>query len=159
MEVPAAETAALIHRARAAGGRVILNLAPALPLDPAVLAEIDVLVANRGEAASLRSDLAGLARVLRQALVVTSGAEGAAAFLASGGVIAVPALKIAPVDTTGAGDTFVGGLAAGLDQRLALEPALRRASAAAGLACLAAGAQTAMPDRAAIDSALARLPK
>jgi sugar/nucleoside kinase (ribokinase family) len=48
-------------------------------------------------------------------------------------------------------------LAAGLDQRLALEPALRRASAAAGLACLAQGAETAMPDAAAIDVAVARL--
>jgi ribokinase len=157
MEVPPAETAALIRTARAAGSRVILNLAPALPLDPAVLADIDVLVANRGEAAMLGADPAGLARGLRRALVVTGGAEGAIAFLADGGMIPVPALALTPVDTTGAGDTFVGVLAAGLDQGLALEPALRRASVAAGLACLAPGAQTAMPDRAAIDRALGRL--
>jgi len=56
-----------------------------------------------------------------------------------------------------AGDTFIGVLSAGLDQGLALEPALRRASAAAGLACLAAGAQTAMPNRTAIEAALGRL--
>jgi ribokinase len=49
-------------------------------------------------------------------------------------------------------------LAAGLDQGLALPAALRRASAAAGLACLGRGAQTAMPDAAAIDAAVARLP-
>lgn len=158
MEVPVAETAALIRRARAAGCRTLLNLAPALPLDPAVFAEIDVLVANRGEAATLDGDPAPLARMLRQALVVTSGAEGATAFLADGGVIAVPALDIAAVDTTGAGDTFVGVLAAALDQGLALEPALRRASAAAGLACLSRGAQTAMPDRAAIEAAVTELP-
>jgi len=157
MEVPAAETAAVIRRARAAGSRVLLNLAPALPLDPTLFAEIDVLVANRGEAASLGGDPAPLARVLRQALVVTSGAEGATAFLADGDVIPVPALNIAAVDTTGAGDTFVGVLAAGLDEGLALEPALRRASAAGGLACLAQGAQTAMPHRAAINAAVTRL--
>jgi len=157
MEVPPAETAVLIRRARAAGSRVILNLAPALPLDLAALADIDVLVANRGEATALGGDPAALARGLREALVVTGGAEGATTFLANGGVIRVPTLAIAPVDTTGAGDTFVGVLAAGLDQGLELEPALRRASAAAGLACLAAGAQTAMPDSPAIDGAVTRL--
>jgi ribokinase len=159
MEVSAAETAAVIRRARAAGSRILLNLAPALPLDPALFAEIDLLVANRGEAASLGGDPAPLARRLRQALVVTSGAAGAIAWLADGSMISVPALNIAAVDTTGAGDTFVGVLAAGLDQGLALEPALRRASAAGGLACLAQGAQTAMPDQAAIDTAVMRLGK
>jgi ribokinase len=65
---------------------------------------------------------------------------------------------IEPVDTTGAGDTFVGVMAAGLDRRLPLPAALRQASAAAALACLAQGAQTAMPDQAAIETAAARLP-
>ena len=46
MEVPAAETWALIRRARAAGARTMLNLAPAAPIDPALFAEIDILVAN-----------------------------------------------------------------------------------------------------------------
>src|SRR5438552_12363847 len=73
MEVPAAETWALIRRARAAGARVVLNLAPAAPIDPALFGEIDILVANQGEAATLGIDPAGLARRLRQALVVTSG--------------------------------------------------------------------------------------
>jgi ribokinase len=62
------------------------------------------------------------------------------------------------VDTTGAGDTFVGVLAAALNLGSSFEQALLRASAAAGLACLAYGAQTAMPDAAAIDAALVRLP-
>ncbi len=157
MEVPAAENWALIPRARAAGARVVLNLAPAAPIDPALFAEIDILVANQGEAAALGSDPAGLARRLRQALVVTSGGAGSTAFLADGGRIDTPALTIEPIDTTGAGDTFVGVLAAGLDRRLALTEALRQASAAAGLACLAHGAQAAMPERAAIEAAVVRL--
>jgi len=69
----------------------------------------------------------------------------------------VPALAIEPVDTTGAGDTFVGVFAAALDLGSTLKTALRRASAAAGLACLARGAQTAMPDGGAIDAAVGRL--
>ena len=159
MEVPAAENWALIRRARARGARAVLNLAPAAPIDPALFAEIDILVANQREAATLGVDPAALARRLRLALVVTSGGAGSTAFLADGGQIDVPALAIEPVDTTGAGDTFVGVLAAGLDRRLALAAALRQASAAAGLACLAHGAQAAMPDRAAIEAAAARLPK
>jgi len=88
---------------------------------------------------------------------VTRGGAGATAFLAGGGAVDIPALAIEPVDTTGAGDTFAGVLAAGLDQGLPLDAALRRASAAAALACLALGAQQAMPGRAAIDEAAARL--
>jgi ribokinase len=159
MEVPAAENWALIARARAAGARTILNLAPAAPLDRAHYADIDILVANAGEAAALGGDPAGLARRLRQGFVVTRGSAGSAAFLADGGRIDTPALAIEPVDTTGAGDTFVGVLAAGLDRRLPLPAALRQASAAAALACLAHGAQTAMPDRAAMEAAARRLPE
>jgi ribokinase len=157
MEVPAAENWALIRRARAAGAHIVLNLAPAAPIDPALFGDIDILVANAGEAAALGADPASLARRLRQALVVTSGGAGATAFLAGGGHIAIPALAIEPVDTTGAGDTFVGVLAAGLHRGLALGAALRHASAAAGLSCLAHGAQTGMPGRAAIEEAAAEL--
>jgi ribokinase len=158
MEVPAEENWALIRRARAAGARTLLNLAPAAPVPTYVLSDIDVLIANRGEAATLGGEPVDIAPQLRQALVVTLGAAGSIAYQSSGEEIALPALTIEPVDTTGAGDTFVGVLAAALDRGLALTEALRRASAAAALACLARGAQSAMPDRAAIDAAVARLP-
>ena len=157
MEVLAGETAALIRRARRRGARCLLNLAPALPLDPELLPEIDLLVANELEAAALGEDPAGLARRLGSGLVVTRGAAGALAFLADGGHLEIPALPIEPVDTTGAGDTFVGVLAAALDLGLTLGDALLRASAAAGLACMARGAQSAMPHAAAIDAAVRRL--
>jgi ribokinase len=68
----------------------------------------------------------------------------------------VPALKVTPVDTVGAGDTFCGYLAAGLSQKLALEDALRRAAAAGSLACLKPGAQPAIPLAADVDAALSR---
>lgn len=154
MEVPAGETAALIRRTRSRGARCLLNLAPALPLDPGLLPEVDLLVANELEAATLGDDAAGLARRLGSGLVVTRGAAGALAFLADGGRLEIPALPVDPVDTTGAGDTFVGVLAAALDLGSILGEALPRASAAAGLACLARGAQSAMPHAAAIDAAV-----
>lgn len=155
MEVPPSETAMLIRRLRTRGGYSLLNLAPALPIDIALLGEIDLVVANEGETTG--SDPEQLARRLRQGLVVTRGAAGALAILRDGIRIEVPALAIEPVDTTGAGDTFVGVLAAALDRGSTLEIALRRASAAAGLTCLARGAQTAMPDGAAIVAAVGRL--
>jgi ribokinase len=153
MEVPAIETIALIRRAQAAGARTVLNLAPALPLDPAVFEALDWLVANEGEAATLGSGRP------RRGLVVTVGERGAVASLSDGSEIAVPALPISPVDTTGAGDTFVGAFAAGLDLGFGVEAALRFAGAAASLSCLGRGAQPAMPDREAISRAAAgRIP-
>jgi ribokinase len=157
MELPPAETIATIRRLRAAGGRSVLNLAPAAPIEPDVLRDIDVLVANEGEAVLL-GDPVRAAGLVRQALVVTRGAAGAVAYRPDGAMLPTPALPITPVDTTGAGDTFVGVLAAALDRGEPLEAALRQASAAAGLACLERGAQTAMPDRMRIDAALLRLP-
>jgi ribokinase len=153
-EVPMQENTALIRRARERGAFIVLNLAPAGPIEPAVLQYIDIIIANEGEAATLDSEAA---RRLRQALVVTRGGAGSIAYLFDGAAIEVPPLKIAPIDTTGAGDTFAGVLAAGLDQGLLLDAALRRASAAAALACLTVGAQPAMPDRTAIDEAVGRL--
>ena len=156
-EVSGDENAVLIARARARGARIVLSLAPAGPIEPAHFEDIDIIIANDGEAATFGAPLS-VARRLRQALIITRGAEGATAFLADATTISVPALAVEPVDTTGAGDTFAGVLAAGLDAGLALESALRRAAAAAALACLALGAQEAMPSREAIEAAVTRLP-
>ncbi len=70
---------------------------------------------------------------------------------------AVPALRITPVDTVGAGDTFCGYLAAGLDQGLELEAAVRRAAVAGSLACLKPGAQPAIPYGREVEAALPQL--
>ena len=107
MEVPFGETASLIRRARMRGARCLLNLAPALSLDPGLLSEIDLLVTNKREAMTLGPDPVELARRLRRGLVVTRGAAGAIVLLADGSALEVPALSVDPVDTTGAGDTFV----------------------------------------------------
>lgn len=159
MEVPSAETGAMIRRVRAAGGYVLLNLAPAGALDDSLLRDIDLVVANEQEAATLGADPARIAATLRHGLIVTRGAAGADAYLRNGATLSVPALPVAAIDTTGAGDTFVGVLAAALAQGQPIETGLRRASAAAGLACLARGAQAAMPDAAAIEEAMGRLPQ
>lgn len=170
MEVPPAENWALVARARAAGARVLLNVAPAAAVPPDVLDRVDVLAVNEIEARML-AELAGhaggspqeVARRLAEAhdllCVATLGAKGVLAVGAvngQAGAWRVGALPIAPVDSTGAGDAFVGCLAVALAGGEALPEALRFASAGAGLACLAPGAQSSFAPRPAI---LARVPE
>lgn len=173
MEVPVAETLALLRRARAAGARTLLNLAPAPVLDAAAAAElaaavaasVDVLVVNELEGAALAGGAGGdglalcrrLASDLGTACVMTLGGQGAVA--AEGGRLwRVRALPVEVADTTGAGDTFTGVLAAALDAGLSLPDGLARAGAAAGLACCGVGAQESMPDAARIAAAVAGMP-
>jgi ribokinase len=79
-----------------------------------------------------------------QTLIVTLGADGVIAARDSK-LYRTMGLAIEPVDTVGAGDTFCGYLAAGLDQGIAFEKALRRAAVAGSLACLKPGAQPSIP--------------
>lgn len=163
-EIRMTETAAVLARGKARGARTLLNLAPAGPLPDGLLDTLDFLIVNEIEARMAAGDAAGeplaLARRLARAhdlvCVVTLGAEGAIA-VGPGGGWRVGSLRIEPVDTTGAGDAFVGVLAAALDQGRTLPEALHRASLAAGLSCLAIGAQSAQPDAAMIESRLGEL--
>lgn len=169
MEVPVSENWLMVKRAKSAGARVLLNLAPAGMVPEAVLRSIDFLVANEIEAATLAGEL-GLeteqaSRVPRQLAeryrlncIVTLGGAGALAF-GPGGGFSIPALPIAPIDTTAAGDAFCGGLAAGLDEDLGLYDALRRASVGAGLSCRIQGAQSSLPRREDIEANLSELPE
>jgi len=167
LEVPVAETVALAARARARGARVVLSAAPAAAVPAALLEAADVVLVNALEATMLAGALglpagdpmaaaAGLAARCGGAAVVTLGGRGAVAF-AGGERLAVGALPLRPVDTTAAGDAFAGALAAALDRGETLAAALRRASVAGGLACLAAGAQPSLPDAAAIELRLGDL--
>jgi ribokinase len=163
MEVPVPEIETAIHRARRAGCRIILNLAPALSIDEAAIEACDVLVLNEGEANTL-AGAQGDPETHAQAFsgkfgldcIITLG--GAGAVLATEDrLFRIGALEIEPVDTVGAGDTFVGALAASLDGGAAIPYALRQASVAGGLACLQEGAQSGLPTLAEIESVTPRL--
>lgn len=163
MEIRPEENWALIRRARDRGARTVLNVAPAAPVPAEILERLDVLVVNQHEAeavaAQLGFDAGGDAETLARTLagrgdlicVVTLGGDGALAVEGTR-LWHVEALPTRVVDTTGAGDTFTGVLAAGLDAGLGLAESLRRASVGAALACGGEGAQAAMPRLADIDA-------
>ncbi len=159
MEVDRAETEALIRRARAAGARIVLNLAPAAPLDPAALRMLDLLVVNEHEAEWLAAHLhaapAELHRALGSTVLRTLGERGARYDGPSGaGTLAAHAVDA--VDTTAAGDCFTGVLAASLDRGATLDHAVRRANAAAALCCTRTGSQASLPSAHEIDRLAAR---
>ncbi|MBM6584050.1 ribokinase [Microvirga sp. BT689] len=162
MEVPFAASLGVALHVRAAGGRVIWNLAPAPPSFSAgdlsnLLGTTDIFVVNEHEAIAAAALLSCKYDDFRDAgtylsekgclCVVTAGARGAFAFHPDGHSERVEAELIQPIDTTGAGDTFVGVLANGLDEAMPFTSALRRAVRGASLACLAPGAQAGMPTR------------
>jgi ribokinase len=163
-EVPASANLDLLARARTAGTRTLLNAAPARPLRLDVLRHVDVLVVNEGEASALARYLgwptppqefaaAAVATVPGLAVVVTLGAAGAL-WADAETCVRATAPHVRVVDTTGAGDAFVGALAAALDARIPEREALRGAVAAGSLPCTAHGAQSALPSRAAIEALL-----
>ncbi|MEL1262892.1 ribokinase [Pseudoxanthomonas putridarboris] len=161
LETPLETVAAYARTARAAGVRVVLNAAPAQALQAALLADVDVLVVNEGELATLAGAGSVAEQVARMAVpcvVVTLGARGCLA--RRGGEIHVqPAFAVDAVDTTGAGDTFCGALTARLAQGTPLAEALRFASAASALACTRLGAQSSVPARAEVEALLAASPE
>jgi ribokinase len=140
----------------AAEGAVVLNPAPAASLPAEVLERVDVLVPNRSELAVLTGhqeprtldDAARMTRSLPAGIsvVVTLGADGALV-VDDGQVEHVPAIEVAAVDATGAGDAFCGALADGLARELDLLAATRWAVRVAGLATTRWGAQPSMPSR------------
>jgi ribokinase len=160
-EVDAAETAVLIARARAAGARIVLSLAPPLPLPAGALAAVDVLLVNASEAAALASarGVSAEPASLRAALggpdvIVTRGEAGAVAATATG-ALHQPAFPVTAADTTAAGDTFAGVLAAALDRGAPLPAAMARAAAAAALTCTRPGSQGSIASAAETDRLLA----
>ncbi len=147
LEIPLETVAAA---AAAFTGFLALNLAPAAALAPSVLARADLIVVNEGEAA-----FCGEAIHAAHGLVaVTYGAKGAALFRQGVKVAEAAPPEIVPVDTTGAGDTFVAALTLALLEGRPPETALRFACAAGAVTATRAGAQTSLPTRAEVEAIL-----
>ena len=167
LEVPLETVRHAIAVAQAAGVRVILNPAPARPLDEALLAAVWLVTPNETEAAMLTGsspagfDVAAAAAHLiahgPRAAVITLGGRGA--FVRdSGTALHVPAYPVHPVDTVAAGDVFNGCLAVAVAEGRDLADAVRFATAGAALSVTRRGAQDSAPGRPEIDALVASGP-
>ncbi|KAG8234543.1 hypothetical protein J437_LFUL014002 [Ladona fulva] len=162
-EVPLNTTIKAVQMKRKEGkGISIVNGAPAISnLDPALLESTDIFCVNEPEAELLTGiqvdsiDAAGRAvkNLLKQGCqtaIVTVGSEGAV-FSSKGdpSVIHVPTRKVQPLDTTGAGDAFIGALAFYIANHpmLSLEEAIRRSCEIATISVMKTGTQTSFPER------------
>lgn len=153
-EIPQAATAAGFEAARARGAVTVLNPAPAAPILPELLAVTDWLIPNEVEFGILAgsdgdtSDAAMVAFAGRTGsrLVVTLGSRGAAVVGRAGRVTRVPASPVTAVDTTGAGDAFVGAFSVGLADGLSELDAVRLGVLCASDSVTRHGTQTSFPD-------------
>lgn len=166
-EIPLPTIAAFFQRARAAGATTLLNPAPAQKMSPELLALVDILVLNETELGFLagvelsESDEAAkiiaVARQLQarkdQTICVTLGKRGVLA-LAASEEFAVQGRVVKAVDTTGAGDCFVGALASQLADGVPLRAALAFANAAASISVQRMGAGPSMPTATEVAAAL-----
>lgn len=147
LELPIPVVEAAVARTE---GFVAVNLAPVAPVSDALLARADLLIVNEGEATFYDERLhAGGGRV-----IVTLGAAGAVMFEAGREVARATPPKVAVVDTTGAGDAFVGAVVVALTEGMETERALAFACAAGALAATRGGAQPSLGNRAEVEALL-----
>ena len=145
----------IVNKAKKLGLRVAYSAAPfdadhVLP----ILKKIDLLAVNDGEATALANALGKDPRGLGLPyLLITRGSEGAELWTPDGCIVQ-PSFKVTPVDTTGAGDTFLGAFLANLTSTNEPEMALEFAAAAAAIQVTRAGAAIAIPERSEITAFL-----
>ncbi|KAB8193158.1 ribokinase [Nonomuraea phyllanthi] len=159
LELPMAAVVAAAQAAQVSGVPVVLTPAPAQPLPDELLDAVTVIVPNEHEAAAItgvtdpETALGALLERVPEA-VITLGSEGALYGARQGRRLRVPAVKVEAVDTTAAGDTFVGALAVARAEGQDMAGALAFASTAAALSVQREGASTSMPTRHEIENAL-----
>ncbi len=168
-EIPLASISAFLNRARAAGATTILNPAPAIEVERDLLDLADILVLNESELGLLAktelrdTDAAAVfieaARSLQtrkeKTICVTLGRRGALA-LVEGKTLIIPGHTVEALDTTGAGDCFVGAVAAQLAGGKSIRDALHYANAAGSICVQRMGAAPSMPTAAEVEAVLRR---
>jgi len=161
LESPIESVYASIKSAHDNGVTVILNPAPAQELDNHILKYVDIITPNIVEAEMLTgikiTDVTSLHSIVNRFfeygindVIITLGSKGYFAGSPDAMKI-IPALNVAPIDTTGAGDVFSGSLAAFLSEGMTIERAARMANAAASVSVTRMGAQDGAPNRVEIE--------
>jgi ribokinase len=165
LETPLETIYAAAKIAAQRSAKVLLNPAPAQVLEKNLLELVDVLLPNEHEIALMTGIPLLVPADTRRAanrllalgvknLLVTLGSQGSALFDASGQQTLIPACPVRAVDTTAAGDCFVGALAVGLCEGRSLQDAAKFASAAAALSVTREGAQPSLPRRSEVEQFL-----
>lgn len=155
-EIPLETVHACIGNCAQAGVPVLLNPAPFYPLPPSLLPAIDVLILNETEASALTGIPVDGVETAREAagrlrsdgcrtVIVTLGSTGAYLLDASGEIFQ-PAFEVHAVDTTAAGDTFVGAFTACKLAGRSLQDSMSFAAAAAAISVTRLGAQASIPE-------------
>ena len=167
LEIPQRVTLAAFRAAQERGTVTILNPAPAAPLDPELVRASNWLIPNETEFAILAGlarldpdddgQIAAFARRLGPRLLLTLGSRGAAIVSADGHVERVPATPVKAIDTTGAGDAFVGAFAVGLAAGLGERAAVRLGIACASDSVTRPGTQSSFASRAAAATMLGEI--
>ncbi len=165
MEIPMAVTEIGIRLAKKNGSYVILNAAPALPINKSTLSLVDCLIVNEAEASyyagqsvqTLEDALNScetLYKKVNNLVIITLGAAGSLLYNGNERIF-VPARKVKAVDTTGAGDSYVGVFATKLLQGISPEEAAIWATLAASITVTEPGAQVAMPNSSDLEQVFA----
>lgn len=160
-EIPLATVYHTIHFAKSKGIRCIVNPAPALPLDFKEVATADYFVPNESEAEAITGIPVNTHEDARKCadyllargfsrVVITLGERGSL-LATSTGLELIPAFKVDPIDSTGAGDAFIGSFAVFLAEGLTDKEALTRASLYAALSTTRVGTQKSFPHREEFD--------
>ena len=157
LEIPMPAVQSAVERAHRAGVPVLMNPAPAVPLPESMWGQIDILVLNESEATLLSGvcvvdpqSATAAGGILRAKgpgrVIVTLGGQGAVT-LDGSGARHTPAKIVKVVDTTAAGDTFIGALAVALCEGQSLDAAVALGQAASALCVTRRGAQVSIPYR------------
>jgi ribokinase len=162
MEIPQETNMYAIDRARECGCRVLLNTAPAMEIPEEYLGKCDIIVANEVEAAfylkeavsdveHAKSGAKKLADAYGADIILTLGKLGSIV-CESGEITYLPAHEVDAIETTGAGDSFIGGIAYGLMQGMSLTKACEFATSCSAVTVCRLGAQASMPTLAEVMS-------
>ena len=162
MEIPTASVKTAIMLCKKHGVKVVLNPSPLNAFEKALLEGVTYLIPNKTEASDLlgkdfgsttdRDWLAFMQTHHIQNMIITLGKDGCRCFRGFCAPVSVASVPREAVDTTGAGDTFLGAFVAALSQGFEIEKALAFANTASGIAVTRAGAQRAMPTMAEVMS-------
>ncbi|QUH25839.1 ribokinase [Serpentinicella alkaliphila] len=162
LEVPIETVKYVIKSAKLKGKITILNPAPAAELDDDLLSYVDILIPNKTELELLSglqvsddNDLYHATQVLLNKgvrdLIVTLGSKGCV-HINNSGTRVYPAYKVQAIDTTAAGDSFIGAIAVGLSEGMSYEQVIPFATAVGALTVTKEGAQSSMPLRSEVEA-------